>query len=187
MPALAPQEELEITTRRAPAYGARATSRGARQPREFDESDLRDSDARVLAPQETEAAESAAPENVETRKHKPRTHRHLQVSLTVGFFLVLIFVQAVAGLLLSGMALTATHRAAKLGDATSGEIGRVNDEIALTQKQTAALGSPAQIESWANAKGWKMASPQSFDDIRQNTPPPEISSNDAAPENGNTP
>ena len=42
MPALAPQEELEITTRRAPAYGARATSRGARQPRDFDESDLRD-------------------------------------------------------------------------------------------------------------------------------------------------
>ena len=130
---------------------------------------------------------TAAPENVATRKRKPRTHRHLQVSLTVGFFLVLIFVQAVAGLLLSGMALTATHRAAKLGDATSGEIGRVNDAIALTQKQTAALGSPAQIERWANAKGWKMASPQSFDDIRQTTPPPETSSNDAAPENGNTP
>lgn len=181
MPALAPQEELEITTRRAPAYGARATSRGARQQRDFEESE-----ARVLAPQEVEAAISA-PDEYEKKKRRPRTHRHLQISVTVGFFAVLIFVQMIVGLLLGGMALTATHRAAKLGDATSGEIGRVNDAIALTQKQSASLGSPAQIERWANAKGWKMASPQSFDDIRQNTPPPEISSNDAAPENGNTP
>lgn len=186
MPALAPKEELEITTRRAPAYGARATSRGATRQRDFHDSDSYESEARVLAPQEIEAAISA-PDEYEKKKRRPRTHRHLQISVTVGFFLVLIFVQMIAGLLLGGMALTATHRAAKLGDATSGEIGRVNDAIALTQKQTASLGSPSQIERWANAKGWKMASPQSFDDIRQNTPPPQISSNDAAPENGNTP
>lgn len=180
MPALAPQEERQFVTRRAASHSARSVSAGASGAARS-----RDSEAvRVLAPAEEREKVEVSREEAVAKSRRRRAHRDLKVSLTVGFFTVVIFVQAIAGLMLSGMALTASHRAAKLGDATSGEIGRVNEEIALTQKQIAALGSPAQIKRWAEEKRWPMASPQSFDDIRQTTPPPEDNDELTRKENG---
>lgn len=180
MPALAPQEERQISTRRASTRGARSVSPRAHIAER--ESDYEK--ARVLAPPEAPQEKRVPREEIVANARRRRAHRDLRVSLTVGCFAVLIFAQAIAGLMLNGMALTASHRAAKLGDATSGEIGRVNDEIALTQKQIAALGSPAQIKRWADEKRWPMASPQSFDDIRNTTPPPETNDDLAEKDNG---
>lgn len=180
MPALAPQEEFETITRRAATRSARSVSspvRGATAARGVKNSRnaMRDrafNEPRVLGSANEEARHretgrgADAERDVEVRTRR-RVHRDLNVSLTVAFFLILIFMQACVLLLLKGMSVTAMHQAERLGDATSGEIGRVNDEIALQQKQIAALGSPAQIKRWAEQRQWPMASPQAFDDIRQ--------------------
>lgn len=193
MPALAPQEEFQTVTRRANTRNARPVSSRARgtQAREAQTRETQTriaqperafEEPRVLAPDEAPQEIGEAPHEEVAARTRHRAHRDLKVPLTVGFFTVLLFAQLIAVLLFKGMSFTAMHRAEKLGDATSGDIGHVNDEIAMTQKQIASLGSPAQIKRWADAKGWKMASPQSFDDIRQTAPMPQNSS--VANENG---
>jgi hypothetical protein len=62
---------------------------------------------------------------------------------------IALMAQLMALLWIKSLALSAMHRSVALGDATHGEIGRVNEDIAQTQKKIAGLSSPAQIKKWA--------------------------------------
>lgn len=84
---------------------------------------------------------------------------------------LLLLGQLIALLWLKGLALSATHRLARLGDATHGEIGKVSDDIAQTQKKIAALSSPSQLKKWADERGWQLATPDRFDDVTKRTLP----------------
>jgi hypothetical protein len=92
-----------------------------------------------------------------------------------------LLAQLMALLWIKSLALSAMHRSDDLGDASHGEIGRVNEEIAQTQKKIAALSSPAQIKRWADARGWRQATPQEFDDVTKLAPyKPATSTQDSA-------
>jgi hypothetical protein len=81
-----------------------------------------------------------------------------------------LLAQLMALLWIKSLALSAMHRSDDLGDATHGEIGRVNEEIAQTQKKIAGFSSPAQLKQWAKARGWRLATPEEIDDVTKLTP-----------------
>ncbi len=111
--------------------------------------------------------EIAAPieEAVTTRPRVRRSHRPVRMTWMGSLIGAILLGQLILFLWLKGLALSATHRADKLGDVSHGEIGRVNEAIAQTQKRIAALSSPSQLKQWADERGWRMATPQEFDDV----------------------
>jgi hypothetical protein len=99
-----------------------------------------------------------------------RAHKPFRLSLPMAAISAVLLAQLMALLWIKSLALSAMHRSDDLGDASHGEIGRVNEEIAQTQKKIAALSSPAQIKRWADERGWRMATPEEFDDVTKLTP-----------------
>ena len=93
---------------------------------------------------------------------------------------VVVMIQVLAVLWLKALALSAGHHADTLGDATSGEIGRVKEDIAQTQKKIMTLSSPAQLKKWADERGWKLATPDKVDDVTKREPASVGSRNDSS-------
>lgn len=85
--------------------------------------------------------------------------------------------QLIMLLWLKGLASSATRRLDTLGDASRGQIGRVNRDIAQVQKEIAAQSSPAQLKRWADERGWQLATPDRFDDVSKRTPLPDAGAN----------
>lgn len=124
--------------------------------------------APIAAPREDYAPQIAAPIEVEettVRRRARRSHRPVRMTWMGALVGVVLLGQLILFLWLKGLALSATHRADKLGDVSHGEIGRVNEAIAQTQKRIAALSSPVQLKQWADERGWRMAKPEEFDDV----------------------
>jgi hypothetical protein len=82
----------------------------------------------------------------------------------------ILLVQLLALLWIKGLALSASHRAQTLGDATYGKIGRVKEDIAQTQNKIIASTSPAQLKKWADERGWKRVTPDKVDDVTKREP-----------------
>lgn len=127
--------------------------------------------APVAVPQEDEyAPRIEAPIEAEetiVRRRARRSHRPVRMTWMGGLVGVMLLGQLILFLWLKGLALSATHRADKLGDVSHGEIGRVNEAIAQTQKRIASLSSPVQLKQWADERGWRMAKPEEFDNVTQ--------------------
>jgi hypothetical protein len=144
-------------------------ARAASAQRVLDRADVADSSARYEATQRI------------ARVRARRAHKPFRLSTPVAAMSAVLLAQLIALLWIKGLALSAMHRSDELGDASHGEIGRVNEQIAQTQKQIAALSSPAQIKRWADARGWRLATPEEFDDVTKLTPhKPATSTQDGA-------
>jgi hypothetical protein len=122
--------------------------------------------APLRAPIAEPAHEEIAPiEEATMRPRVRRSHRPVRMTWMGSLIGVILLGQLILFLWLKGLALSATHRADKLGDVSHGEIGRMNEAIAQTQKRIAALSSPLQLKQWADERGWRMAKPEEFDDV----------------------
>jgi hypothetical protein len=142
----------------ARAASSRATRRPTSAQRVLDHADAADSPAHYEATQRV------------ARVRARRAHKPFRLSMPMAVMSAVLLAQLMALLWIKSLALEAMHRSDDLGDAGHGEIGRVNEEIAQTQKQIARLSSPAQIKRWADARGWRMATPEEFDDVTKLTP-----------------
>jgi hypothetical protein len=120
------------------------------------------------------------------RSRARRAHKPFRLSLPTTAMGIALMAQLMALLWIKSLALSAMHRSVALGDATHGQIGRVNEDIAQTQKKIAGLSSPAQIKKWADQRGWRLATPEQFDDVTKLTPLPKpaASESSAAPTEG---
>ncbi len=150
--------------RRAKRHTSSAATRPARTPRRpasaqrvLDHADAADSPAHYEARQRI------------ARVRARRAHKPFRLSTPMAAMSAVLLAQLMALLWIKGLALSAMHHSVELGDASHGEIGRVNEEIAQTQKKIAALSSPAQIKQWADARGWRQATPEEFDDVTKMT------------------
>jgi hypothetical protein len=158
--------EHNEASRRATRRGSAASSRPIRAAsarrsapaqRVLDHADATDSPAAYEARQRI------------ARVRARRAHRPFRLSTPVAAMSAVLLAQLMALLWIKSLALSAMHRSDDLGDASHGEIGRINEEIAQTQKKIAALSSPAQIKQWADARGWRLATPEEFDDVTKLT------------------
>ena len=120
------------------------------------------------------------------RSRARRAHKPFRLSLPTTAMGIALMAQLMALLWIKSLALSAMHRSVALGDATHGEIGRVNEDIAQTQKKIAGLSSPAQLKKWADQRGWRLATPEQFDDVTKLTPLPKPAGSEktAAPTEG---
>lgn len=119
-----------------------------------------------------EAARELYPEEIRrevsqrvARNRTRRAHRPVTLSLTTVLFGGAILAQLLGLLYVKSLATDAAHRSIELGDESRGEIGKTNEAIAQTQGKIARMSSPSQIEHWANASKWHVASPAQFDDL----------------------
>lgn len=165
--------------RRAKRRGSSASSRPARA------TSVRRSASSQRVLEHADAADSPAHHEARqriARVRARRAHKPFRVSGSVAIMSGVVLAQLMALLWVKSLALSAMHRSDDLGDASHGEIGRVNEEIAQTQKNIAALSSPAQIKQWADARGWRLATPEEFDDVTKLTPykPPTSSQGSSA-------
>jgi hypothetical protein len=124
--------------------------------------------ARLLAQRVLDHADAAdSPAAYEARQRiarvrARRAHKPFSLSTPMAAYERSVLAQLWRCCGLKSLALSAMHRSDDLGDASHGEIGRVNEEIAQTQKKIAALSSPAQIKQWADARGWRLATPKNL-------------------------
>lgn len=92
---------------------------------------------------------------------KVRAHLPLRMSPVCSLCLVLVTMQLFAWIWLQGTLLAQTRRR----EHSEQRIAALQEEIATTQKNIAALDSPVLAEQWARQRGWRAATQQDIEQI----------------------